>query len=113
ELLSHSFWRQRFPMILLNLFAVIALLLACIGIYGVISYSMARRVRELGIRMALGANRRDVLRMIIGQGVRLALIGVAIGTSAALILVQVLPTFYHLLCGVEATDPLTVNWTSS
>ena len=112
ELLSRSIWRQRFPMILLNVFAVIALLLACIGIYGVISYSMARRVRELGIRMALGANRRDVLRMIIGQGVRLALIGVAIGTSAALILAQVLQSFSHLLYGIEASDPLTFVGTS-
>jgi predicted permease len=112
DLLSRSIWRHRFPMILLNVFAAIALLLACIGIYGVISYSVARRVRELGIRMALGADRREVLRMIIGQGVRLGLIGVAIGTSVALILAKVLSSFSHLLYRVGASDPLTFVGTS-
>jgi putative ABC transport system permease protein len=99
-------------MIVLNAFAVMAALLACIGIYGVISYSVARRARELGIRMTLGADRRDVLRLIIGQGVRLALVGVAIGTAEALILAKTVPSFSRLLYGIGVTDPLTFVSTS-
>ena len=94
-------------MILLGAFAGLALLLATVGIYGVISYSMSRRVREIGIRMALGAEKRDILRAVIGQGVRLAVAGVAIGAVAALILTRVLASFSHLLYGVRAEDPLT------
>jgi ABC-type antimicrobial peptide transport system permease subunit len=112
ELLSRSVWRRRFPMIVLNAFAVMAALLACIGIYGVISYSVARRARELGIRMTLGADRRDVLRLIIGQGVRLALVGVAIGTAVALILAKTVPSFSRLLYGIGVTDPMTFVSTS-
>src|SRR3984957_2997733 len=105
--LSESMAGQRFPMVLLSAFAVLALLLAAGGIYGVISYSMTQRVREFGIRMALGAVQRDVLRMVIGQGLRLALAGVAIGVVGALILTRVLASFSHLLYGVCASDPLT------
>ncbi|HEX4164969.1 MAG TPA: ABC transporter permease [Bryobacteraceae bacterium] len=107
DLVSGSMARQRFPMILLVAFAVLALLLATIGIYGVISYSTAQRVPEIGIRMALGAARWDVLQMLIGQGMRLALMGVAIGAVAAIALTRVLSSFSHLLYGVRATDPLT------
>jgi predicted permease len=107
QLVSESMGRQRFPMILLSAFAVLALLLASVGIYGVISYSMTQRVRELGIRMALGAVQRDVLRMVLGQGLRLAMAGVGIGVAGALILTRVLATFSHLLYGVRAADPLT------
>ncbi|MGI8744786.1 MAG: ADOP family duplicated permease [Bryobacteraceae bacterium] len=107
DLVLGSMARQRFPMILLVAFAVLALLLATIGIYGVISYSTAQRVPEIGIRMALGATKWDVLRMLIGQGLRLALAGVAIGAVAASILTRVLPGFSHLLYGVRGTDPLT------
>jgi predicted permease len=106
ELVSGSMGRQRFPMLLLVAFAVLALLLACVGIYGVISYSVTERVREIGIRMALGAEKRDVLRMVVGQGLRLAVTGVAIGAVAALILAPLLSSFSHLLYGVRATDPL-------
>jgi predicted permease len=108
ELVSQSMGRQRFPMLLLVAFAILAWLLAFVGIYGLISYSTTRRVREIGLRMALGAVRRDVLRMIIGEGLRLALTGVATGVVAALILTRVLSSFSHLLYGVRASDPATL-----
>jgi ABC-type antimicrobial peptide transport system permease subunit len=107
SLVSRSMAGQRFPMILLSAFAALALVLATVGIYGVISYSMTQRVREIGIRMALGAVKRDLLRMVIGHGLRLALAGVAIGLAAQLILARVLLSFSHLLYGVRATDPWT------
>ena len=96
---------QRFPMILLGAFAALALLLASVGIYGVVSYSVTRRVHEIGIRMALGAEKRDVFQLIIGQGFRLALAGLAVGALAASILVRLLSSFSHLLYGVGASDP--------
>src|SRR5579872_6160357 len=99
---------QLFPMILLGTFAGLALLLAFVGIYGVISYLTTERVHEIGIRMALGAEKWDVLRMILGQGLRLAMPGIAIGTGAALILGQLLSSFSHLLYGVRPRDPLTL-----
>ncbi len=107
ELLAGSMARQRFPMILLVAFAALALLLATVGIYGVISYSTAQRIPEIGIRMALGAAKWDVLRMLVGQGLRLALIGIAIGAFAAVTLTRALSSFSRLLYGVRATDPLT------
>jgi predicted permease len=107
EIVSESMSSQRFPMILLGTFAGLALLLAAVGIYGVISYSVAQRIHEIGIRMALGAHRRDVLRMVVGQGLALALAGLAIGVVAALILTRVLSSFSLLLYGVGASDPLT------
>lgn len=107
DLVSGSMARQRFPMILLVAFAILALLLATVGIYGVISYSTAQRVPEIGIRMALGAAKWDVLRMLAEQGLRLALAGIAIGAVAALILTRILSSFSRLLYGVRVTDPLT------
>jgi predicted permease len=107
QIASESMSSQRFPMILLGAFAVLALLLASVGIYGVISYSMTQRVHEIGIRMALGAEKRHVFRMVIGRGLRLALIGIASGTVAALILTRILSSFSQLLYGVSASDPLT------
>jgi putative ABC transport system permease protein len=104
---SESMSSRRFPMILLGAFAGLALLLASVGIYGVISYSVAQRGHEIGIRMALGAERRDVFRMVIGQGFRLALVGLAIGAAATLILIRLLSSFSQLLYGVGAGDPLT------
>ncbi len=94
-------------MILLGAFAGLALLLASVGIYGVISYSVAQRRHEIGIRMALGAPQGAVFRMMIGQSLRLALAGVAIGVAAALILTRLLAGFSHLLYGVRASDPVT------
>jgi putative ABC transport system permease protein len=105
ELVSGSMGRQRFPMLLLVSFAILALLLAFVGIYGVISYSTIRRVNEIGIRMALGAVKSDVVRMVVGQGLRLAFTGVAFGIVAALLLTRALSQFSHLLYGVRASDP--------
>jgi predicted permease len=107
QVVSESMSTQRFPMILLGTFAGLALLLASIGVYGVISYSVTQRVHEIGIRTALGAQERDVFRMVIGQGLRLALVGVAIGVLAALILTRLLSSFSRLLYGVGASDPAT------
>jgi predicted permease len=107
EMVSESMSSQRFPMVLLGNFAGMALLLASIGIYGVISYSVAQRVPEIGIRMALGAEKSDIFRMVVGQGLLLGVGGVAAGGTAALILMRVISSFSHLLYGVRANDPAT------
>jgi ABC-type antimicrobial peptide transport system permease subunit len=108
EIVSESMSPQRFPLILLGSFATLALLLASIGIYGVISYSVTQRVHEIGIRLALGAEKRDVFRMVVGQGLSLAFAGLAIGITAALILTRLLLSFSSLLYGVGASDPVTL-----
>jgi len=108
EIVSESMAPQRFPLILLGSFATLALLLASIGIYGVISYSVTQRVHEIGIRLALGAEKRDVFRMVVGQGLTLAFAGLVIGVTAALILTRVLLSFTSLLYGVDASDPATL-----
>src|SRR5580704_779215 len=97
ELVSGSMVRQRFPMLLLVAFAILALLLAWVGIYGVISYSTARRVNEFGIRIALGAVKGDVLRLVLGRGLRLAATGVVIGAAASLVLGKIISSFSRLL----------------
>ena len=107
EIVSDSLTSQRFPMMLLGAFAGLALALASVGIYGVISYSMTQRVNEIGIRMALGAKKSGVLRMVLAQGLRMAVIGLTIGAMTALILGRVLRNFSHLLYGVGVADPLT------
>ena len=107
QFVSQSMSPQRFPLILLGAFAALALLLASVGIYGVISYSVIQRVHEIGIRMSLGAENRDVFRMVIGQGLRLALIGLGVGTAAAVILTRLVSSFSNLLYGVGTNDPLT------
>lgn len=104
QVMADSLSRQRYAMILLNAFAVVALLLASVGLYGVISYLVGQRTQEIGIRLALGAQRRDVLRLVMGQGLRMALGGVALGLMAALGLTRLLD---KLLYGVSATDPVT------
>jgi predicted permease len=96
--------RQRFSMLLIAIFAAVALVLAAVGIYGVMSYSVAQQTREIGIRMALGAQRSDVLKMTVKQGLRLVGFGLGIGLVAAFILTRVMAT---LLFGISATDPLT------
>lgn len=107
EVESESMASRRLPILLLGSFAALALLLASVGIYGVVSYSVTQRVREIGIRVALGADRRRVFRMIVGQGMRMAAAGLAVGTAAALALTRMLPSFSHLLYGVGRGDPPT------
>jgi putative ABC transport system permease protein len=96
--------RQRFSMLLLAIFAGLALVLAAVGIYGVMSYSVAQQTREIGIRMALGAKRSDVLKMTVKQGLKLVGFGLAIGLVVAFVLTRVMAT---LLFGISATDPIT------
>ncbi|HKF51349.1 MAG TPA: ABC transporter permease [Candidatus Acidoferrales bacterium] len=102
--ISDSLASRRFAMILLAVFAGLALILATIGIYGVMSYVSAQRTHEVGIRLALGAQRSDVMRLVLGQAARMALTGVAIGLLAALALTRLMKA---ILFGVSATDPLT------
>ena len=108
QIASDSMSSQRFPMFLLGTFAGLALSLASIGIYGVIAYSVTLRVHEIGVRMALGAEKRRILRMIIGQGLRLTLAGLVVGAVAVLVLARILPSFSRLLYGVRGDDPVTL-----
>jgi len=108
EVASESMASRKLPIVLLGAFATLALLLASVGIYGVVSYSVTRRTQEIGIRMALGADRARVSWMIVGQGVRMAGAGLGIGILAATTLVRLLPSFSRLLYGVGQRDPLTL-----
>jgi predicted permease len=104
NLISRSIAPQRFNLVLLGVFAAIGLLLTLVGVYGVMSYHVAENTREIGVRVALGAQRRDILKLFVGQGLALALIGVVVGMAGALGLTRLMDT---LLFGVTATDPLT------
>jgi predicted permease len=104
EVISSSMAARRLSMILLAAFAALALALSCVGIYGVISYLVGERTREIGVRMALGARRSDVLRLILGQGARMALLGLLPGIVLALVLTRLMSS---QLFGVTPHDPLT------
>jgi ABC-type antimicrobial peptide transport system permease subunit len=101
--------RRRFSMTLLGVFAGVAVLLAAVGIYGVVSYSVSQRRHEMGIRSALGAKSSDILRLVMGQGLRLTIAGVAIGLAGGFALTRVMES---LLYKVSPTDPLTFAVTS-
>jgi ABC-type antimicrobial peptide transport system permease subunit len=103
DVVSRSISRQRFNMLLMTVFGASALLLAAIGIYGLMAYSVEQRTQEIGIRLALGAESGIVRRMILAQGMRLAVIGVAVGLVAAFGLARLIGT---MLYGVTARDPL-------
>jgi predicted permease len=104
DIVAGSIATQRLAMILLSVFSALALVLSAIGIYGVISYLTGQRTHEIGIRVALGASSADVLRMVLGEGMKLTLIGVAIGVAAALGLTRLMAQFIY---GVGASDPIT------
>jgi putative ABC transport system permease protein len=104
QVYSASLGSRRFNVILIGFFGIVALLLATAGVFGVMAYSVSRRAREIGVRVALGASSGDVLRMVLGQGLRTIFIGVAIGIIGSLALTR---TLQSLLFGVNATDPLT------
>ena len=104
QLMSNSIARTRFNTLLLQLFASVALALSVVGLYGVMAYSVAQRTHEIGVRMALGAQRRDVLKMVVGQGMILVTIGIALGLASAFAATRLMAT---LLYGVSATDPVT------
>jgi len=104
ELVSESMARRRLSMFLLAIFAGVALLLAAVGIYGIMSYTVAQRAHEVGIRMALGARSLDVVRLVLGQSLWLALAGVGAGLVGSLLLTNFLSS---LLFNVKATDPAT------
>jgi putative ABC transport system permease protein len=104
RIVSESVMEPRFNMVLLSLFSTIALLLCAAGIYGVTSYTVTQRTHELGIRLALGAQLGDVLKLILKQGVTVIVVGLAIGLAAAFALTRLLKT---LVFGVSTTDPLT------
>jgi putative ABC transport system permease protein len=104
DVIADSVMRRRFAMMLLSIFAGLAMLLAAIGLYGVMSYSVSQRTREIGVRMALGAQTADVLKMIVSQGMLLVVVGVGVGVAASIGLTRLMS---GLLYGVSATDPVT------
>jgi putative ABC transport system permease protein len=104
QAVAQSIAPRRFSMLLLMVFALVALALASLGIYGLLSYTVAQRAREIGVRMALGAQGSDVLRLMIRQGMKLVFVGIAIGLAASLALTRTMKT---LLFGISASDPLT------
>jgi putative ABC transport system permease protein len=106
EIVSDRTAQRRFAVMLITVFAAVALLLAAVGIYGVMSYAVAQRTQEIGIRMALGAERRDILRMVLRHGGLMAVIGIGLGVTVALGLARLITS---LLFQVSATDPPTFS----
>jgi predicted permease len=109
EIVANSISRQRFTMLLLSVFSALALVLSAVGIYGVISYLAGQRTHEIGVRMALGATSNDVLRMVLGEGMKITLVGVGIGIAAGLGLTRLIA---KLIYGVGASDPMTFGGVS-
>jgi predicted permease len=103
-IIARSFAARRLSMIFLGIFAALALILSCVGLYGVISYVVGQRTHEIGVRMALGAQRRDVMRLVLGEGAKMTLVGVAAGVVAALAMTHLMA---NQLFGITAHDPLT------
>jgi putative ABC transport system permease protein len=106
---SPATFLRRYPLLIVGSFAGLALLLACVGIYGVISYSVTQRTREFGVRIALGAQRRDVLRLVLNQGLALTMSGLAVGLLGSLAVARVLKAY---LFGVAPGDPLALSATA-
>jgi putative ABC transport system permease protein len=104
EIVSAASGQPRFTTLVMSFFAIIAFFLAALGLYGILAYSVEQRVREIGVRVALGADKREIFRLIIGNGMRLALMGVAIGVPSALALTRLMS---GMLSGVSSTDPVT------
>jgi predicted lysophospholipase L1 biosynthesis ABC-type transport system permease subunit len=104
EIVSEASGQPRFTTLVMSFFAIIAIFLAALGLYGILAYSVEQRVREIGVRVALGANKREIFRLIIGNGMRLALVGVAVGVPSALALTRLMK---GMLLGVTSADPLT------
>ncbi len=104
QIVADSLTQRRFAMFLLGIFAFVALALAVVGIYGVMSYMVAQRTNEIGIRMALGARVPDVMKLVIGQGMLPVIVGVGIGLAGAFVATRLMSS---LLFGVSATDPVT------
>jgi putative ABC transport system permease protein len=104
DLLASSLGGRRFAMVLLGIFAGIALLLAVVGIYGVVSYLVGQRTHEIGIRMALGAQPRDIFRIVLGEGGRMAFVGLGFGLAGSTVLTHFMEA---MLFGVSPTDPVT------
>jgi putative ABC transport system permease protein len=105
EIVSQTYGSIRFPMTFLWIFAALALVLSAVGIFGVMSYTVSRRTREMAIRMALGASRREVQQMVLREGLRVTAIGVAIGLAAAMALSRVMAGYVY---GITSTDPVTL-----
>jgi predicted permease len=104
EIVSEASGQPRFTTLVMSFFAIIAFFLAALGLYGILAYSVEQRVREIGVRVALGANKREIFRLIIGNGMRLALVGTAVGVPAALALTRLMG---GMLSGITSADPLT------
>jgi putative ABC transport system permease protein len=104
QVISASYQAQQFMLLMMSLFAALALVLTAVGMYGMLSYQVSQRTNEIGIRIALGARPRDVLWLVVGQGLRLTFIGMLIGLAAAYGLTRLIA---NLLFGVSATDPVT------
>ena len=106
DIVSRSLSWRRFAMVLMTVFALLALTLTCVGIYGVVAYSVAQRVHEIGVRMALGARPGSVVALVVAQGMRPAVVGLLVGLGGALVLSRLLA---KMLYGVGPRDPLSLG----